>query len=203
MKAKQVLQLLRITRPTLSKYVKIGKLKVIPQTNGYYDYDDESVYTLMNKNSVRQNVIYCRVATDKQDDDLQKQKEYLEQYCKDKEIEISEIYMDVSSGLMNDGKHFEKLLSQVIRHKISKVFVISKDRLTLESFDFLFKMFKQFGCEIVVVKKTPDAKILDKEFFDELIPVVDYFSNNVYSSRRKQKLINISSELNLEKNVSF
>ena len=49
MRSKEVLNLLRVTRPTLTKYVKSGKIKVIRKPNGHYEYDEESVYAFLNK----------------------------------------------------------------------------------------------------------------------------------------------------------
>lgn len=49
MKSKEVLELLQITRPTLTKYVKEGIIKIEVLPNGGYDYDKESVYKLFNK----------------------------------------------------------------------------------------------------------------------------------------------------------
>lgn len=46
MKSKDVLKILKVTRPTLYAYVKSGKLKVTPLVNGTYEYDD-SVYDLV------------------------------------------------------------------------------------------------------------------------------------------------------------
>ena len=48
MKAKEVLKLLDITRPTLCKYVKQGLIKVDSCINGQYRYNKESVYALLN-----------------------------------------------------------------------------------------------------------------------------------------------------------
>lgn len=48
MKAKQVLEILDITRPTLCKYVKQGLIKVDTVINGQYRYNEESVYKLLN-----------------------------------------------------------------------------------------------------------------------------------------------------------
>ena len=39
MKAKEVLKILCISRPTLTKYVKTGVIKATLQTNGDYDYE--------------------------------------------------------------------------------------------------------------------------------------------------------------------
>jgi len=46
MKASEVMQILRITRPTLSGYVKEGIIKVTVLKNGRYDYDRDSVRIL-------------------------------------------------------------------------------------------------------------------------------------------------------------
>jgi len=48
MKAKQVLEVLQITRPTLSKYVKQGLIKIDSCINGQYRYNRESVYNLLH-----------------------------------------------------------------------------------------------------------------------------------------------------------
>ena len=49
MKSNKVLKLLNITRPTLSRYVKEKLVKYKVQPNGFYDYDEESVYKILNK----------------------------------------------------------------------------------------------------------------------------------------------------------
>ncbi|SET19902.1 MerR HTH family regulatory protein, partial [Anaerobranca gottschalkii DSM 13577] len=41
-KSKEVLELLQISRPTLTKYVKEGLIKVSVLPNGRYDYDKDS-----------------------------------------------------------------------------------------------------------------------------------------------------------------
>ena len=73
MKANQVLKLLQISRPTLAKYRKDGVIKAGVLPNNRYDYNEESVYKLLNKNVPRQTVIYGRVSTYKQRKDLENQ----------------------------------------------------------------------------------------------------------------------------------
>ena len=65
MRSKEVLNLLRVTRPTLTKYVKSGKIKVIRKPNGHYEYDEESVYAFLIKDVRRKTYIYARVSTSK------------------------------------------------------------------------------------------------------------------------------------------
>jgi len=47
MRAKEVMKLLNISRPTLYRYVKRGLIKVDAEINGQYLYNDESVYNLL------------------------------------------------------------------------------------------------------------------------------------------------------------
>lgn len=48
MKAKEVMAILQITRPTLCKYVKQGLIKADSCINGQYRYNRESVYALLS-----------------------------------------------------------------------------------------------------------------------------------------------------------
>jgi predicted site-specific integrase-resolvase len=49
MKSGEVLKILRISRPTLTKYLHQGKIKATKLDTGHYLYDDESVYSLINQ----------------------------------------------------------------------------------------------------------------------------------------------------------
>jgi len=49
MKSEEVLKILGITRPTLTSYIKTGKIIGNKLPNGYYDYNEESVYKFLGK----------------------------------------------------------------------------------------------------------------------------------------------------------
>ena len=48
MKAKEVMRILNITRPTLCKYVKQGLIKIDSVINGQYRYNKDSVFQLLS-----------------------------------------------------------------------------------------------------------------------------------------------------------
>lgn len=73
MRSKEVLELLQITRPTLTKYVKTDLIKTITLPNGRYDYNKNSVYKIFNKGVDRKTYLYVRVSTPKQKNDLENQ----------------------------------------------------------------------------------------------------------------------------------
>ena len=48
MRAKEVMEVLRISRTTLYRYVKQGLVKIDATINGQYIYSKESVYALLS-----------------------------------------------------------------------------------------------------------------------------------------------------------
>ena len=83
MKAKEVLELLDISRVTLWSYLKKGKIKATKMENN--NYDEESVYKLLGK-MYRKDVIYARVSTSKQKKDLFNQIKHLENFVEKLDI---------------------------------------------------------------------------------------------------------------------
>ena len=55
--AKDVLRVLQVSRPTLTKYVKTGIIRVHVMPNGHYDYNEEDVYKFLNKDVKRKTYI--------------------------------------------------------------------------------------------------------------------------------------------------
>ena len=189
---------MNITRQTLCRYVKNNTIKVNELPSGQYDYDEESVYKVLNKNLDRKNVIYTRVSTQKQKPDLANQKKTIESYCLKNGIQISDIYSDIGSGINFDRKEFQRLVNDVVNHKISKIYITYKDRLSRVSFDMFKNLFNNFNCEIVVLNDVDDNKLIEKEIFNEIISLIHCFTMKVYSSRRQRKLKCVEEDLKIE-----
>ena len=49
MKAKEVMEVLKISRTTLYRYTKSGQIKIDCKINGQYRYNAESVFSLLGK----------------------------------------------------------------------------------------------------------------------------------------------------------
>lgn len=199
MKSKEVLKILKITRPTLTKYVKNGTLKVKELPNGLYDYDENSVLECAGITKQRDCVIYARVSTQKQKNDLQRQIDTISQFANNNGYVIKKIYKDIASGLDYDRGSFKDLLNDVLEYKIKYVFIENKDRLTRVSFDLWKQLFKQFCCEIIIINQTDNANETDeREIFSDIISLLHCFSMRMYSARRKKKIKLISEDMENE-----
>lgn len=194
MKSKKVLNILKVTRPTLCSYVKRGIIKVKEQVNGHYDYDEESVYKLVGIEN-RNVVIYGRVSTSNQKSSLEQQISTLTLFANSKGFKVDKVYKDIASGLHFDRKEFKLLLMDVINHKISNIVISHKDRLTRVSFDMWKEFFNEFDCNIIVMNEEEDD---DKGIFTDIISLLRYLSMKIYSKRRRKKIEILKESLELD-----
>ena len=179
MKAKEVLSILRITRPTLTKYVKNGTIKVQVLPNGRYDYDEKSVYDFLNKNVERKTVLYCRVSTQKQKQDLKNQEDLLKQFCFSNGIKINNVYKDIASGIDFEKRNdFFMMLDEIIAGKIDTVVITYKDRLSRIGFNLFTYLFQKYNCKIINIlikfKIFEDIFIYYIKLFPLLLPLIHH-----------------------------
>ena len=189
MKAKEVLELLQITRPTLTKYVKEGLIEVTTLPNGRYDYSKESVYKIFNKGVQRKTYIYARVSTTKQKKDLENQIDMLKQFCFSNGYEVSKVYSDIASGIsFEKRKDFFKMLDDIISGKVERVIISYKDRLSRVGYELFYYLFKKYNCEIIVMSEVGSKKLDSEEIFEEIISLLHCYSMKLYSKRKGQKI---------------
>lgn len=189
MKAKEVLQVLQISRPTLARYVKDGKLKVTLKGNGQYDYDVDSVYRMLNKDIERKTYIYARVSTSKQKKDLENQVRLLTNFCFQNGYVINGVFQDAASGIsFKKREQFFELLDEVLAGKVKRVVITYKDRISRVGFELFTYLFKKFGCEIIVISEIGSEKLDSEEFFEEIVSLLHCYSMKLYSSRKVKKI---------------
>ena len=198
MKAKEVLKILKVTRPTLTKYVKTGKIEVTLLPNGFYDYNEDSVFAAAKISAERDSVVYARVSTQKQKKDLENQIETISEYANKNGYKISKVYSDIASGLNYDRKNFNELLNRVLNREVKNVFIKDKDRLTRISFDMWKDLFANFNCNLIVVNETIESESEEKEIFADIISLLHCFAMRMYSARRKKKIALIEEDMQNE-----
>ena len=184
-----MLQILKITRQTLTKYVKEGRVKVTVKGNGQYDYDSDSVYKLLNKDIERKTYIYARVSTAKQKWDLENQVQLLKTFCFQSGYILNGVYQDIASGInFETRKDFFDLLDEVLAGKVKRVIITYKDRLSRVGFELFSYLFAKHGCELIVMSEVGSTELDSEEVFDDVVNLLGSYSLNLYS-KHKNKLI--------------
>lgn len=184
-----MLQILKITRQTLTKYVKEGRVKVTVKGNGQYDYDSDSVYKLLNKDIERKTYIYARVSTAKQKRDLENQVQLLKTFCFQNGYILNGVYQDIASGInFETRKDFFDLLDEVLAGRVKRVIITYKDRLSRVGFELFSYLFAKHGCELIVMSEVGSTELDSEEVFDDVVNLLGSYSLNLYS-KHKNKLI--------------
>lgn len=190
MKAKEVLEKYQITRTTLSRWVKSGVIKYTVSPTGRYIYSD-----LINKHELKTitsklNVIYSRVSTSNQKENLDRQIERLKMFCSSKGIIVDEIIKDVASALNYNRSGYRKLVNLIINKKVDNVVIEYKDRLLRIGFEDFKHLCDSFETNITVVDNCTDTnKDKNKEITEDLVSIIHHFSTKIYSNRKRKKIV--------------
>ena len=116
-KPKDFAELLGVSVKTLQRWDGEGILKAnrTPTNRRYYTYDQYLQFKGINiENDNRQIVIYARVSTRNQKDDLQNQVTFLRQFCNAKGIIVDQCIENYGSGLNYNRKKWNQLLDEVM-----------------------------------------------------------------------------------------
>ena len=177
------MQLLRISRQTVTRYVKDGILEVVVLPNGRYEYKDESVYTLLHKGEERKTVIYARVSSEKDTIVLEEQIFRLKQFRKANHYQDGPVFFDIGNSLQYaDRSAFIQLLKEIMTYKIARVIIETPDRLSRLDYPFLKELFSLFSCDIIVMNEQKSIQKDVQEFSEELKVFL-----NAYQIQTKQK----------------
>ena len=181
-------QLLGISKPTLIRKIKSGEIKAY-RVGREYRIPESEIKRLLEGKTLDKVVIYARVSSRDQKEDLERQVEYLKNYCSSKGYQVVKILTDISSGLNENRRGLKQLFKLVEGGEVGKVVITYRDRLTRFGFKYLEQYFNSHGVEIEVIfdeEKTPE-----KELVEDLLAIVTSFAGKLYGARshKKKRLI--------------
>jgi excisionase family DNA binding protein len=180
LKPKEVCQKLGISYRTLQSYVKKGYIKPVILQSGKWRFREEDVERLMGIVRKRKVILYARVSSNTQKDDLINQVKYLEENVK----EYDQVITDVGSSLNMKRKGFLKLLRMILNNEVSKVVIAYPDRLVRFGFEIIEEACKAHNCELVVLNK--EDKTPEQELIEDLTSILVSFSDKLQGMRKEK-----------------
>lgn len=172
---------------TLRTWDKTGYLKPAKVLdNGYRYYSDEQIDKYLNVDSDiddRKIVLYARVLTKKQMDDLDRQIENLKTYAYTKGYSF-ELITDIGSGLNYKKEGLKTLIRMICNKEIKKLVILYKDRLVRFGFELIEEVCRINDVEIEIIDNTTVSK--EQELTDDLIQIITVFANRLYGSRSEK-----------------
>jgi len=193
LRPKEVCQRLGVSYSTLSRWVREGRIRAIRTAGGKFRVPESEVRRIAEGLPISKEVravIYARVSSSEQRSDLERQVQYLTEYCASKGYKVVEVLSDVASGLKTDRKSLMKLFDYVVNRQVDVVVVTYRDRLTRFGFEYLEFFFRQHGVKIEVAFGE-EPKDAHQELVEDLVEIVTSFAGKLYGMRsyRKRKLV--------------
>ena len=195
-KPKDFAELLGVSVKTLQRWDRDGILKanLTPTNRRYYTYDQYLQFKgIQTENDIRDTVIYARVSTRNQKDDLQNQVEFLKQFCNAKGIIVNQCIEDFGSGLNYNRKKWNKLLDEVMENKIKTIVISNKDRFIRFGYDWFEKFCEKFNTKIIIVNN--ETLSPNEELVQDIISILHVFSCRLYGFRKYKNQIKEDEEI--------
>ena len=185
--SKDVTKILGVTAQTLRNWDKEGKLKPsYTKSNGYRYYSEDVIlsYTQERKTKKDVNVVlYARVSSKKQQDDLERQISNLKEYAKDK-YEKYDVISDIGSGINYEKPGLKRLIEMINKKQVDIIVVLYKDRLLRYGFELVEYFAKLNNVKIEVIDKID--KNQDQELVEDLVQIITVFSCKLQGNRKKK-----------------
>ena len=168
----QAQKVYKVAEQTLRDWANTGKVEFIRTANGHRRYKIEVV------KEVRKKIIYARVSSKKQENDLANQVKYLQKKYPDYEV-----VKDIGSGINYKRKGFRRILEQLFKGDIEEVVVTTADRFSRFGSDLFDWIFEQFRAKLTILNSRK-FKSNSEELSEDLMAIITVFTSRHYGRRK-------------------
>ncbi|MGK7898335.1 MAG: IS607 family transposase [Xenococcus sp. (in: cyanobacteria)] len=162
---------------TLRRWDKEGKIKSIRTPGGQRrfcieEYEEEEKPT----------VLYARVSTHSQKDDLARQVKFLQSKYPE-----GELVTEIGSGLNFKRRKLLSILERIYQRDLGKLIVAYSDRLVRFGFPLVEWICQQGECELVVLNERKLSP--EQELVEDILSILHCFSSRLYGLRKYKSLL--------------
>lgn len=191
------------TPQTLRDWHKKGEFKPHHVTQGgtrYYSQEQLNHFLSIKGENLpeRKAIGYCRVSSNKQKDDLERQIENVKTYMYAKGYQF-DIITDIGSGINYNKKGLTQLIDKIIGSEVEKIIILYKDRLLRFGYELIENLCSKYGTTIEIIDNT--EKTEEQELVEDLIQIVTVFSCRL-QGKRANKAKKMIKELLEDDNIN-
>ncbi|MBA8824579.1 putative site-specific integrase-resolvase [Saccharopolyspora lacisalsi] len=172
---------------TVRRWEREGLLTAKRTRSGQRYFTEADVRSVLNLAAVQQRatVVYCRVSSSGQRDELESQVAAMDQFCLANGITVDERVREVGGGMNLQRPKFLNLMDRIEDGQIDHVLVAHQDRLARFGFDYLEHVAHRNGCRITVANA--ESLSPQRELVEDLLAIVHTFSGRLDGLRRYEK----------------
>ena len=173
------------TVQTLRNWDRSGSLKpahVTPAGTRYYSQEQLNHFLGLKQahHTNKKTIGYCRVSSNKQKDDLDRQIENVKTYMVARGYQF-EIISDIGSGINYNKKGLNQLIDMITNSEIERIVVLYKDRLLRFGFELIETLCAKYNVIIEIIDNT--EKTEEQELVEDMIQIVTVFSCRLQGKR--------------------
>lgn len=176
---RKVCKLMGLQPNTVRSWAKAGKIISVKTPSGQTIYPESQFTNLVpsiSSTQEKEKIIYCRVSSKKQMDDMERQKEFLQSLYPEHKL-----VTDCASGINWKRKGLQSILESSMQGNLQEVVVAHKDRLARFGFDLIRFIIESNKGRIVVLDEETN-KSTEQELAEDLLSIV-----HIYSCRQMGK----------------
>jgi putative resolvase len=180
---------------TLRRWHRQGRLAPAGRTpGGHRRYEHESILSSIEHapQSTGKTVCYARVSSHGLAEQLKTQAGRLEKYCANASFAEAAVITDLGSGLNYREKGLQRLLFEILRGRVARLVVVTKDRLLRFGSELLFRICEFFGVNVIILDAAPDVS-REQQLTEDLVEILTVFSSRLYGSRSRKNLRALAS----------
>lgn len=186
-------KLVGVSSSTLRRWESEGKLipeRTLGNQRLYTETHLSIARNLKTGKTPSRVIIYCRVSSNRQKEELLGQVKAMEQFCLAQGTSVTDSIQEVGGGLNFKRPQFLQIVQWAIQGEVKILYVAHKDRLCRFGFELVEQILQWNGGTIIVA----NAETLSphEELTQDLLSIIDDFSSRLYGLRKyKAKVKNI------------
>jgi predicted site-specific integrase-resolvase len=164
----------------VKKYLENSDKNISREENTKQMHD----FIINNKLSVKKyKIIYARVSSNAQKNDLERQKEMLS-----KKYPTYDLITDIGSGVNLNRRGLRKIIDYAIQGKIDEIVVAHKDRLCRFGYELIEDIIKRYSNGKITIMMESEEKEPKEELVEDVLQIMNIFVAKINGMRKYDKL---------------
>lgn len=186
-KTKEACEILKIHKQTLYRWGELGKIEMkrTPGNDRLFNVD-KFLYDnkfIEKEEKIRRKICYCRVSTNGQKDDLERQVKYMKE-----KYPNYELIKDIGSGINYKRKGLIKIIDYAVKGEIDELVIAYKDRLCRIGYELIELLIEKYSNgKIIILNNIIESP--NEEIVKDLVQIINVFSARINGLRKYGKSI--------------
>jgi len=144
--------------------------------------DKNKINIINNEDKLKRKIIYARVSSSGQKNDLDRQVEVLKE-----KYPNHELIKDIGSGMNMNRKGLRKIIDYAIQGEIEEVIIVHKDRLARFGYSLVEDLIKKYSDGKVIIMERKEDKEAKEELVEDILQIMNIFVAKMNGMRKYKK----------------